>query len=516
MNHARVIYQLARADFLERVRRHSFLVTLAATVYLGVATAQGNVSLRLGDYRGVFNSAWVGAMMALVTSVFVTLVGFYIVRNSVLRDQQTRVGQILAATPLNRTVYTIGKALSNFAVLAAIVGVLAVAAIVLQLFVAEDRHLHLWALLSPFVFIALPAVAVAAAVAVLFEVTPVLRGGGGNVIYFFVWTFALAAAIKSRAFDPGGLALYYHRMTAAVRAIDPAFKDGFSLTVQSAHSTTKTFLWTGVNWTPALVAERLAYVVLALGIAALCSLWFHRFDPQFDVLRRRVSKAEAAPETTSEAPPIASSSLLTPFTRGPQSSRFVQLVISETKLMLKGRRWWWYAVTAGFAVSGFAVPFEEASGVLLAAWIWPVLTWSQLGAREEFYATRSLVFSAPNAVIRQLGAAWLAGSSLALLLGAGFILRLLAAGNAQQFSSVLIGAFFIPALALALGTLTGNSKSFEAIYTVWWYVGPAHSIAGFDFIGMTRQSANPILYAGFLVACLITAATRRKLALVSK
>ena len=34
MNTMRVLYHLARADFLERVRRYSFLITLGLTVYI--------------------------------------------------------------------------------------------------------------------------------------------------------------------------------------------------------------------------------------------------------------------------------------------------------------------------------------------------------------------------------------------------------------------------------------------------------------------------------------------------
>src|SRR5205823_9611200 len=92
------IYAIGRADFLERVRRHSFLVTLLFAVYLGYAAATGQISLRLGEYRGVYTSAWIGVMVSLITTTFLSLVGFYIVKNAVERDRQTGVGEILAST----------------------------------------------------------------------------------------------------------------------------------------------------------------------------------------------------------------------------------------------------------------------------------------------------------------------------------------------------------------------------------------------------------------------------------
>jgi hypothetical protein len=44
-----------------------------------------------------------------------------------------------------------------------------------------------WALFSPFLFFTLPVMAMLAAVAVLFETIPWLRGTLGNVVYFVLW-----------------------------------------------------------------------------------------------------------------------------------------------------------------------------------------------------------------------------------------------------------------------------------------------------------------------------------------
>ena len=102
MNAPRAIFAIARADFIERVRRYSFLLTLLFAVFLGYGAASGKITIHLGGYRGVYTSAWIGALVAMVTTCFVSLVGFYIVKNAIDRDRQTGVGQILAATPLSK------------------------------------------------------------------------------------------------------------------------------------------------------------------------------------------------------------------------------------------------------------------------------------------------------------------------------------------------------------------------------------------------------------------------------
>lgn len=75
MNTVCVLYHLACADFLERVRRYSFLLTLVGAVYLGYAVIVGDFTLRFAQYRGVNNSAWVGLQMAMTTTLFLSWSG---------------------------------------------------------------------------------------------------------------------------------------------------------------------------------------------------------------------------------------------------------------------------------------------------------------------------------------------------------------------------------------------------------------------------------------------------------
>jgi hypothetical protein len=124
MNQAGMIYHLARADFLERVRRYSFLVMLGLAAFLGFQVAIGNIAVGLDEYRGEFNSAWVGSMMSLMTTFFVGWFGFYLVKGSVARDRDGRRADH-GNTPLTAAL-PLGNGLQLF-VLLAMVAVLALA-----------------------------------------------------------------------------------------------------------------------------------------------------------------------------------------------------------------------------------------------------------------------------------------------------------------------------------------------------------------------------------------------------
>jgi hypothetical protein len=528
MKRGRVLWHLVKADFLGRVRRTSFLVTLAFAVFLGYQTFAGHVVLRLDDYRGVYNSAWVGALMGVVTSSFLTLVGFYIVKGAILRDETTRVGQILAATPMSKSFYTLAKFLGNFAVLAAMVFVMAAAALCMQMFRAEDRALHLGALLSPLLLYALPAMAFVAALAVLFETLPVLRGGVGNVVWFFLWTGLLVAGVGPAVSRGGSItrADYFHdfsglptmvvQMRTELLKVDPGFQDSISLSIGGKPPQHR-FVWTGIRWDSVQVAARLTWAAYAIAVALLASLFFHRFDPareRFALKRQEAPDRPAVQELTAARELVRSdpwAGRLTPLPPASVTNRFFSVVVAELRLMLQGHRWWWYAVAGGLIVACLAAPLPASSGgIILAAWIWPMLIWSQMGSREARYATGSLIFSAPHALQRQLPAVWVAGVLVTLAAGCGLAIRLLLARDLHGFAGFLVAACFIPSLALALGVWSGSSKSFEALYTVWWYTGAAHHVSGLDYTGTVAASSRPVMYLLLTLALLAACWMRRR------
>lgn len=515
MNALPILYHLVRADFWERVRRYSFLITLGLTIFIGylfVPPADAKyVTLGLGTYRGVYNSAWIGSVVSLLTTTLLSLPGFYLVKNAIERDRQTGVGQIIATTPLSKLFYVLGKWLSNFAVLAVMVGILAVIAVAMQLLRGEELRIDLWALAAPFLLIALPAMAVVAASALLFETISWLRGGFGNVVYFFLWVGFLTIAgeqtmVTNRyAFVPTrdlfGVGVVLSSVIATCTAEFPDCDyHGFSLGVDFFEGTLQTFRWDGVQWTAEIILWRLLWVGIALGICLIATLFFHRFDPARERLRRircTGSIPSVAPERgaaiTAGAPVH-----LSPLPATSMQFRPGMVLVAELRLMLKGVRRWWGLVALGLIVAGLLTPFEVAQRWLLPfAWIWPILIWSPMGVREVRHRTDQLVFSAAHVLRRQLPATWLAGVIVAILTGSGGAVRLFQAGDWAGMMAWLVGALFIPTLALALGVWSSSSKLFEAVYAFLWYLGPINQLAAFDFMGATRAAVAagvPVIY----------------------
>jgi hypothetical protein len=513
----RAVWAIARADFLERARRHSFLVSLAFTLYVGYSVITGDVVLLLDDWRGVYNSAWVGALMALVITMLLSLIGFYLVKSAVERDRRSGVGEILAATPMSRFEYTLGKTLSNAAVLASQVLVLAASAIVMQLIAGEDRHVDAVALLLPILLVAIPAMTLTAALAVFFECVPLLRGGLGNVAWFFLWSTMMGASAATAMsgrhawFDGSGFALLAPRLMQAGREHIPGYHGGLSLTIGtlSAHHV---FLWDGMRWTWSLVLERLLWLPIAVAIAALGAAVFDRFDRS---PARRARGDEPEGEASAAATPLPEPEIaLTPLPPRAVGHGLLALVFAELRLMLRGVPPIWSIVALGLAVLCWAIPLPAARAVVLPiAWIWPLLVWSTLGARERLHGTDAIVFSAPRPLSGPFLSTWIAGVTLAVALGAGVGVRLLASGDVAGWFGWMAGALFVPSLALALGVWSGNGRLFEALYLIVWYIGPLHRVPALDFIGVgppTIAAGMPAVFFALAIALLAAAVVGRR------
>ena len=112
MRSLRGLYHLARADFLQRTRSYGFLITLGMMLYVAYVFVPPNHSsyatMTISGHRGLYNSAYLGSLMALLISPWLSLAGFYLVKNALGRDIQTGVGQILATTTLTKPLYTVG------------------------------------------------------------------------------------------------------------------------------------------------------------------------------------------------------------------------------------------------------------------------------------------------------------------------------------------------------------------------------------------------------------------------
>jgi hypothetical protein len=510
---------IAVADFRERTRRPAYLVTLAAAVGLGwLAVPPADsvwVILDAGGYRGLYDGAWVGTATALAGGLWLMLGGFYVVRGTVTRDRLTGVGQVLAATPMSRTTYLVGKFFSNLLVLASMAGVLALTALGLQIARGESYAMEPVALLAPFVLFTLPVLAVTSAAAVLFETIPPLRAGLGNIVWFVVW---MSLLLGSSGVPFGGFDAVAASMQASVveQGLTPAGE--FSLGLTEVGEPLRVFDWDGLVPSAGLMAGRLVVLLAAVLLAVLPALWFDRFDVSrvagSPVAAGGAGGAEpvrpAAPVPGGRTAGTASAVSVDSMTSAHTGTRpgLGRMITGELRVLTSDLPRWWWLVALGLNVAAVVVG-EPGTALLAAAWIWPVLVWSRLGTQHLEHGLDTLLGAYPG-TLHRVAAQWVAGVALTAVTAVGPLASMLLAGEAVRAAHWAAGALVIPSLALLLGTVTRTPRVFQVLYLVVWYMA-LNEVTGFDLMGIVlddagRPAGPSALVVGGAALCMTAAA----------
>lgn len=151
------------------------------------------------------------------------------------------------------------------------------------------------------------------------------------------------------------------------------------------------------------------------------------------------------------------------------------------------------------AVESRFLPLDVALGYLFpVAWLWTLPIWSGLGSQEKRHYTEEPIFSTAHPLVRQLPMQWLAGVVIVLFTASGMIVHFVFMSDWPGLLALGVGAAFVPALALAAGIWTGNSRLFEVVFVALWYVGTINHLPALDFMGATNTNSMlciPLAYA---------------------
>jgi len=502
------ICHIAKADFLQRIRSYYFLIALGVCIFIIYSfvpsLTAGYTMVSLGNYRGFYNSAWIGSMVATCVPFF-SLIGFYVVNNAIKRDIDTGVGQIIATTRITRIQYLTGKFTSNFAVLVLILLVIAAMTVVMFLIRGETSHLEPGKLLLPLLILTLPAMFIIAALALFFDSLTRFSRGFLNIAYFFFWVFLVSSSLWSPATDVFGLNTCILDIKNSIAATYPDWNGqyGTGILITDSIGSCKVFTWDGMHWTLWIFLQRIFWMAMAFCLILLASLRFKRFDPS-DIKERKqrtiwfLKKKVACIEDDRIPSGIHYRDL--PVAQARFS--YFALLAAELRLMLKGKTTLWLILSAGLFIASVFTPIGFAYKVIIPLlWFLQVFIQSDLGSREITHRCNEYIFSSAFPLKRQLPATLSAATLVLLTLALPVIVRVLFSGNVYGVYAIVVGALFVPAFAIASGILTGGSKLFEVIFTMMLYA-ILNGVPYVDFIGAIEES-HKLGVAHYLLAITI-------------
>ena len=455
---------VALADVRQRTRTFTTLLIVAFALqigYLFVPDARATyVTVDMGGFRGLYDSNWMGAATALMIVTLFPLAGYFLVRPAMTRDASLGTLDLVLSSPLSRASIVLGKWLSNVAVLAGVAGVTMLAAIVMQLVRSEDRTIDLAAYLLPYLIVVLPACAVTAACVVVFSTIPGMGGILGGVVWFFAWTAMIAVPLAQTdgthllAGEPFGLTAITSSFFASLQAhVGSAVAIKHELAIGSSSSAgVKTFPFTGIVWTPAVLLYRAGWtVVAALACVAVSPLAFRA--------RPRAPRPRAA--------------VLTRIVGALPLPRLLHAELLQG-VGLAGP-WWALGVALLTAGALFASGEASARGFAPLAWVWPIGPIAALSVADVRAGLDGVLLATPTAAWRRVVARWLAAFCLAALPIAALALH-----DGPAGLSLLAIAAAVAAVGIALGTIARAAAAFEGLALIAWYLGPVNRLPELD------------------------------------
>jgi hypothetical protein len=508
-----MMWQLILADFRERTRRYSFLITLMTALFLGYLVLTGKYSYHFGEFVPVYNSAWVGTTVAMAGAAMFSFLGFYIVRTSISRDRDTRVGEILLTTRLSGIAYLLAKFASNLLVLWAMVAALALTAFTGMVVNMSITRIDLIAFITPFLLFPIVTTIPVAAAAVLFDTVRWMRGVVGNILYFMLAQYVLIAGFLNMPFvDAAGIGQLRTHMETTLGALFPGEPAPMSVGFVFGREfvTERSFLWDGLDWTPPLLLSRLVWPALALVMIALAVLLFDRFEQAGKKFKSRADTANLSDMTNrlaAMATPVPTMSYQSVLPVRPRESIF-PLLLAELRLALKDVNLVWLVIGLGIVVSEILAPFEIVRRFIVpAAMVWPLVIWSAIGARQTLFDMKSLMFSSAGVHSRQFIAMLLAGIAVAVVMCLPMLVRAAAAGEFAYLALLAASVLLMPATAFALGVVSGSRKFFEVIYPLIWYGGSIDNVKPIDLLGTSADSVGTTRGLVFIVLAAGSVAT---------
>lgn len=484
MKTGRSIWAVAKADFLDRTRRFSFLAISALTVFASfwcVPKKQGFRALVIEPNVFIqgYDASWVPMSAAMCGGMLMCIIGFVYIKNAVRLDRETGVMPLLQTSQLRRITYFFGKLISNFFLLSVLFAAVVLGACIMLLIQYPGQLISPYDFFTPF-FCVLPGLVFISALALFMEAIPFFNCGAGSgigvaiflSIFILILTFGSMGINPYRitsVFDFSGYMWLTNSIDAAVIPITGAkvtsinvFAGGGSY---SAGANLKPLTFHGLMPSAEFLWDKAVLIIFSFALTALAAV----------LLPRREKAAHTAKTQKNISTDKKHNSAAVP-----QSLRYIPVsavnysicaqIGAQLRMMLK-QSVFWRIVSIGLFIACVFSPLETVRGTLLPlslGWMLPVL--SQMGCREHQCGMLDILRTIKNAPARQALACLHSGVSVSIITALPFLVRTLIFGQKIEFIACFIFVMFVPSLALFLGELTKTNRAFEIVFLFLCYI----------------------------------------------
>lgn len=456
-----IIYQVMKADLLERVRRPSFLAMCISAMFLAffsvpdVEAPLVSICMEPGIFSQGSNPSWIPIAIALCGGVLFPMIGLSFVKNNISMDRDSGLLYGLQSMNMKKGNYIIGKFLSNLSMLTVMWLFVMLGAALMLPFRFPDQPLPFYDFISPFIGI-YPGIVFAAAFAVLLDSVPFISSKAGNAVgltaLFVMFLVNYSASGYDNpllgAFDYGN---YRWVMDSIDDAVVPVIGRGVRETgilvpggMFAGSKGGQELVFHGLLWNRQYLMEKiiLTAISMALVLSAVILL----------------ETAEKNKKTSSGKPREKGRA-------GRKAACCTNQFMMERRLLLKSLPKSCLAVNVGLWIYSIFAPLQYVQGYLwIIMLICSVALFSQMGCREHENGLTECFVTIKSSLVRQMVYSYLWAAVILFMLSLPVIARCFVEQKILCSCSYIAFSFFVPALACFLGEYSKSRRAFETVY----------------------------------------------------
>jgi hypothetical protein len=355
------VWGVARADFIERLRRFSFIAIMALSFFAAfwfVPRDDGSIqvmAIKPDRFVQAGNPSWIPVASAWGLGFFLPLIGFFYLRNTLAFDEKSGVSQLILPSPIGNLRYMLGKLCSGTLLLYCFTAIVMTGSFFMMLWHFPGQILSAYDFLSPFLFLLL-SLPFCAALALFFESVRFLRGAFGSVIFviafFSVYVMVSMADEPSfllRSFDFSGTSLIYQCIKRAVLEQSGAPMDTLLFLGSAAEdlqAPTMHLVFNGVPVSTADIQGFAGMLCVTLGLAVF-SAPLYSLSNKLSVVKLPKKDAKKGMATAVGREAAASYAPVSPSAK----NMWIRGIFSELILMLSGQPFIWKLISFGAMIA---------------------------------------------------------------------------------------------------------------------------------------------------------------------
>lgn len=459
------VFRIAKADFLERVRRFSFIVMIAVAmiiIFFAVPNPEAmlsSITINPTEFAQSSDVSWIFFASSVCAGLFFPIIGVAYIRNAIDTDRKYGVIYLIQASNTKKVEYIYGKIISNFLLLFVLWNVLLFGAFIMSIIRFPNSNTPVRMLIIVF-FSMLPNILFCSTMAVVLEVLPLFKSKMGNnigtILFLLLCIISISVSVSGittywgHFFDITNILWNIQNVENIVfpisgRHADITILSGGEANINNNHL--PILCLNSIEYSEEFMIGKMMLILFCLSVAAAVSFWAF-YEKKYVIIKQKKKRMILKDKKIK--------------IRGP--------VIRELAMRFKNVSFFWKIILLLLWGALFAFKLQTSYGIL-----YPLLCltglplFSDIGCREYKYGMERVLSVSGNIFIKQLFLEWISALIISIIMTLPLVLRFMLENEYQGIGYICF-AVFIPSLSALLGEYTKECRVFELIFIIMCYI----------------------------------------------